>query len=363
MKNITSNLLVYGIAHALVDMVCAGVLFSVVNTQLFGVVIMSGLIITYNLLAFGLQIFVGFFTDFLKIPRLTALAGLILTGIAAVILVPFPIAAVIFAGVGNALFHVGGGIISLNLTPRKAAAPGIFVAPGAIGLMAGTLLGKNGDFIAWPFVLALALFCLMIFRVKKPDIYPVKESPVSPNGFKVEYVLYLVLFVIAVRSLIGFAVVFPWKSDISLLVVLTLSVALGKGLGGFLADKFGWMPVGVGSLAASIPLLTLGAGIPVLGMLGMFLFNITMPITLTMVSNMLPGKPGTAFGLACMALVLGTLPSFTGNRSVLNNPVFIAIMIAVSAITLYLGLRYYYKKPFNGDLLALTDHALERYEN
>jgi hypothetical protein len=99
----------------------------------------------------------------------------------------------------------------------------------------------------------------------------------------------------------------------------------------------------VGSLMISIPLLNLGAGVPVLGMVGIFLFNITMPVTLTMVANVLPGRPGTAFGLTCIALLLGTLPAFTEYKAGLSNLVFIDIIIALSAVTLFLALRYYYR--------------------
>lgn len=350
MKTISTNLLVYGIAHFLVDAVCIGVLFNILHQQIFNATVITYLFVIYNLLAFGLQVIIGFFVDNLKAPRSSALLGLILTGIAAVIFLSLPVLAVVIAGIGNALFHVGGGIVSLNLTPRKATAPGIFVAPGALGVMVGTLLGKNGNFIAWPFLAAMAALSVLIFLVPKPAMYRQQSEPTQKQAFKIEYVIYLVLFVIAIRSLVGFAVVFPWKSDINLLVFLTLAVVLGKGLGGFLADKFGWTLTAVGSLVVSIPLLTLGARIPVFGIIGMFLFNITMPVTLTMVSNMLTGRPGVAFGLTCAALVLGTLPAFTQLQTGLNNWVVIDTVIVISALALYFGLRYYHRAQKENEL-------------
>jgi FSR family fosmidomycin resistance protein-like MFS transporter len=174
-------------------------------------------------------------------------------------------------------------------------------------------------------------------------MYQPQRQAVQKQPFKMEYVIYLVLFVVAVRSLVGFAVVFPWKSDINLLVILTTAVAMGKGLGGWLADKFGWGTVAAGSLLLSIPLLTMGPSIAALGIFGMFLFNITMPVTLTIMSNVLPGRPGTAFGLTCATLVLGTLPAFSTLQPSLNNPVLIDILIVVSALALLLGLRYYHQ--------------------
>ena len=112
MKTISTNLFVYGIAHFLVDAVCIGVLFSLLHQQIFSDTVITYLFIIYNLLAFGLQVIIGFFVDNLKAPRSSALLGLILTGIAAVLFASLPVLAVVIAGIGNALFHVGGGIVS-----------------------------------------------------------------------------------------------------------------------------------------------------------------------------------------------------------------------------------------------------------
>ena len=348
------------------DAACIGVLFSILTEQVFSATVMAYLFVVYNLLAFGLQVIIGFFIDNLKAPRLSAVLGLIFTGISTIIFLPLPVVAVVIAGIGNALFHIGGGIVSLNLTPRKATAPGIFVAPGALGVLAGTLLGKNGNFITWLFLLAMAALSVLIFLIPKPAMYRQQSEPTPKQGLKIEYIIYLVLFVIAIRSLVGLAIVFPWKSEIALLVILTLAVVLGKGLGGFLADKFGWTLTAVGSLAASIPLLTLGASIPALGIIGMFLFNITMPVTLTMMSNMLPGRPGMAFGLTCAALVLGTLPAFTQLQPKLSNAVFIDVVIGISALALYSSLRYYYRvqpgNEFRTDIISKLESGVKLQE-
>ena len=93
---------------------------------------------------------------------------------------------------GNALFHVGGGSISLNLTPKKAFAPGIYVAPGAFGILLGTLLGKGGQFIAWPFILGLIILSILMFIIKKPEMNYEQEE-IKENKFKYfEFILLLV---------------------------------------------------------------------------------------------------------------------------------------------------------------------------
>jgi len=343
LKNISANLFVYGTTHAVVDGICAAIIFSILKNQIFNTTEFISLVILYNALAFGLQAIFGLVVDYFKSPRAAALLGCVLTGISAITFLAFPIIAVIFAGIGNALFHIGGGSISLNLTPKKAAAPGIYVAPGALGLLVGTLLGKNGQFVVWPFVLTLVVLCLLMFVIKKPEMnYERKE--IKGNKFNYfEFILLLVFLSITIRSLVGMVLVFPWKTNIDLLIILTAAVVLGKGLGGILADKFGWVRVAVGALIASIPFLIFGANIPYLAIVGMFLFNITMPITLVAISNILPGRPGFAFGLTCLALILGALPAFSGLKQFLGDQWFIFAIIILSSAALYYALRSYFE--------------------
>ncbi|MCX6761400.1 MAG: hypothetical protein NTY33_00930 [Candidatus Moranbacteria bacterium] len=341
-KNISANLFVYGTAHAIVDGICAAVIFSILKNQIVSTANFISLVILYNVLAFGLQAIFGLASDYLKSPRAVAFLGCILTGLSAITFLSFPIVAIIFAGLGNALFHIGGGSISLNLTPKKATGPGIYVAPGALGILVGTLLGKGGQFIAWPFILILAVLCLLMFIIKKPEMN-YEQEVVSENKFNYfEFILLLVFLSIAIRSLVGAVLVFPWKTNIDLLIILTSAVVLGKGLGGILADKFGWIRVAVGALVLSIPFLVFGANIPYLAIIGMFLFNITMPITLVAISNILPGRPGFAFGLTCLALIIGALPAFSGLKQFLCGQLFVFAIILVSSLALYYGLRKYF---------------------
>jgi len=343
-KNILANLFVYGTTHALVDGICAAVIFSILKNQIVSTRDFVSLVILYNVLAFGLQAIFGFATDYFKSPRAVAFLGCILTGLSAVTFLSFPVGAIIFAGLGNALFHIGGGSISLNLTPKKATAPGIYVAPGALGILVGTLLGRGGQFIAWPFILILIILCFLMFIIKKPEMN-YERGVVIRNKFNYfELVLLLIFLSIAIRSLVGAVIVFPWKTNIELLIILTFAVVLGKGLGGILADRFGLIRIAIGALVLSVPFLAFGANIPYLAIIGMFLFNITMPITLIAISNILPGRPGFAFGLTCLALIFGMIPAFFQMRQALANSWFIFGITIISALALFGGLSLSSKK-------------------
>jgi MFS transporter, FSR family, fosmidomycin resistance protein len=337
--NVIANIVVYGAAHAMVDASCAVIIFANYRNSHLELTYFAFLAILYNFLAFALQTPLGFMADKLRIPTKVAIIGCLLTALS-IGTFRFTLPAICLAGIGNALFHIGGGIVSLNLSPGKASIPGIFVAPGALGLLIGTLIGKSGHFVAWPFIVLLIMFALILARIKHPVINYDTRIRKSNNYF--ELIIFLLLISIVVRSMIGLALDFPWKSNIYLLIGLTLAVVLGKAFGGILADKYGWVRVTVPGLILSAAFISFGLDYPYISIPGVFLFNITMPVTLVAVSNMLPGRPGFAFGLTTLALFAGALPTFTGIKAVLYNKWIIFTIILVSAFILYRGLRLYF---------------------
>ncbi|MBN1428102.1 MAG: hypothetical protein JXB07_06930 [Anaerolineae bacterium] len=268
----------------------------------------------------------------------SAVLGMVLVA-ASTLLVQFPLPAALVAGIGNALFHVGGGVTILNLASGKATLPGIYVAPGALGLTTGILIGKGGYFIAWPFILLLMASAMLIMRIPRPETAVPHQLPRNLRWF--ETVILLLLVSVAIRSMVGLSMAFPWKSDPVLLFALTAAVVLGKALGGILGDRFGWTTVAISGLAISAPLLAFFAQTPAIAIIGILLFNLSMPITLIGIAEMLPGKLGFAFGLTTLALIIGAFPTFTQLRVLLSHQVFIFATILISIAALYSGLRLY----------------------
>ena len=58
--------------------------------------------------------------------------------------------------------------------------------------------------------------------------------------------------------------------------------------------------------------LYLASALPLPGTLAVFLFNMTMPVTLWAAARMLPGAKGFSFGLLTFGLFLGFLPVWLG---------------------------------------------------
>lgn len=335
---ITKNLLVYGITHAVVDATCIAVIFASIVTNSVEPDYALFLVVLYNVLAFGLQAPFGLLFDNIGKPAIASIIGCGLTAIAAIIF-KFSLVAVVLAGLGNALFHIGGGIISLNMNEGKAAIPGIYVAPGAMGLLIGGLVAKNGLYIPWSFVTLLLICSILIYFVESPKIKKTQEK--SINISNVELIIIFLLVSISIRSLVGLGVTFPWKSDMNFLFMLTIGVVLGKALGGIIADKYGWIKVTILGLLLSAPLIAFGKDYPLLAIPGVFLFNMTMPVTLVALANIFKGKVGFAFGLTTLALVIGALPTFTEFKLFFDNAFLILGTITLSALILYKSLKSY----------------------
>jgi len=337
-KTIVSNITVYGMSHALVDATCAAVLFAIAVSDHTTPQNVSELIVIYDVIAFSTQPVFGLLIDTLRVPAYSAVLGIVLVAVSTLLL-QFPLPAALIAGIGNALFHIGGGVTSLDLASGKAALPGIYVAPGALGLTIGILIGKGGHFIAWPFILLLMLAAVSILRIPRPEAAVPRKLPGNLRWF--ETVIVLLLISIGIRGMVGLSLILPWKSDPVLLFALTAAVVLGKASGGILGDRFGWATIAVSGLVISTPLLTFFAQTPAIAIIGAFLFNLSMPITLTCLAEMLPGKSGFAFGLTTLALIIGAYPTFTPLRALTSQQISIFITILISIVALCAGLQLY----------------------
>ncbi len=254
-----------------------------------------------------------------------------------------PLVGALTAGIGNALFHVGGGIDILNLSEKKAGALGIFVSPGAFGIFFGTLLGKQNLLLpALPALILLvaAVGILAVCHASRHSFLS-GNAPVGFEGIGLSGastgVLCLFL-VVCLRSYAGMMMSFPWKSEGYWSILLLCAVAFGKAAGGLLADKAGFVRASVYSLGLCSVLFLLSAN-PAVGVAAVFLFNMTMPITLWAVVRIIPGAKGFSFGLLTFGLFLGFLPAYLGYEPLLYVSAGSALAAILSLILLTVGLK------------------------
>lgn len=325
---------VYSLAHMLVDFGCAFLLFrSLRGTEHFAVYALL-----YNFCAFAMQMPFGILADVWNHNSLTAAFGCIL--IAFAYIVPAPVIAVVAAGMGNALFHLGGGIDTMNASAKKASALGIFVSPGALGLYVGTLLGKQeiSAFPLWAAPVLLLLIGALILAVCHASDQGLVTANVSfDTNMPVKPFWILPFFLVVVlRSYMGMNQQFPWKSEEHWGFVLVLALVLGKMAGGVLMDHLGARKTVISTLLLSAFFYLFSSFLPIAGVLAVFLFNMTMPITLMFMGRMLPGAKGFAFGILTFGLFLGYVPSAFG---VLTLPGYGWAYTVIAVLSLVLMLR------------------------
>lgn len=354
--------LILGLVHAFVDAATVTVVFR--GTDLDAAASAGfALVLSYDLIAFGLQPVLGWLQDRWASPRIAMFVGLSLTlgGIGvvasggssfAVVLV-----GIVLAGLGNAAFHLGAGAQVLRQGLERSAPIGLMVAPGALGLAFGIWFGKDVSagpvwLVALPVLLGLAVVARL-----RPGAGPVDAEPVSARaghrpgqrvlgepllaayGVDVAVgVAFLLMTSVAVRSLVGGSASRGYPAGAWLAVGIPLVACGGKALGGLLADRFGWVRTTVTALAVSAPILAFTYPHPVVLLVGLLAFQMTMPVTLVAIARLMPGHLATGFGLSCLALVLGSLPRvFPWGAELCSRPA-LGAWVLLSAVAAGAGL-------------------------
>lgn len=308
------SLISYTYAHLAVDLGCFYLLFHYPYNDAILIYL------SYDLIAFGLQFLFGALLDrYYKLPL--GIIGIILVIMAFFIPSSFRI---VVCGIGNALFHIEGGRDSIQYSNGKYARLGIFVSAGTIGITLGKYLGLNDINIIPLIMLGVALvLCLFIKKTELKITYHKEKNPSY-------LIISLALFIIFIRSLGGISASYLTSNVVLSCIVITL----GKALSGILADKFGAKRVILLSYIIAIATLSLGNN-QTLVLIGIGCLNISMPISLGILARQFPDRPGFAFGLSTLALILGALPSFYLS---LNNSYLLVISLVSALIASYFAL-------------------------
>ncbi len=325
---------IYGTVHFFVDFACAYLMFSGVYEADNWYICL----LLYNFCAFAMQMPMGVFADDKNRNSLLAVWGCILVALA---YLPAGAACVtaqagssaaenvnlwaagaasVAAGLGNGLFHIGGGLDVLNKSEKSAGLLGLFVAPGALGIYFGTAAGKTemaGK--EWPALLVLGAALCIFACAKKNGLWQhsgnqpfsllKNQSAFRGAGKQAAAAVGCLFAVVLIRSYLGMIQDFSWKDSVNAGMVLAGAAAFGKVAGGFLADIAGCKKAALFSMAAA-GILYLCSSHPAAGILAVFFWNMTMPLTLWAVARLLPGARGFSFGLLTFALFLGFCPPY-----------------------------------------------------
>lgn len=327
-----------GLIHALVDATCAAILYAEVALNRLPFETLVALVLVYNSLAFGSQWLVGILADLRGAYRSTAVVGTLLIAAAAVAEPLNPWTGAVLAGIGNACFHVGAGAAVLRQSYGRAAESGIFVGPGALGLVTGLWLGLNSALWRLPLVALLVCSSLWLPRLMPSFAAPAGQRPRASASW-LALLVALLLGSVAVRAAVGGLLSGSWRTPAFAGFALAAAALTGKCIGGFSSDRLGWRNSSTLALLLAAPLVAAGLQRFDTALTGMLVLQFTMPVTLAAVYLALPRRPGLAFGLPCLALLLGALPGLTGLLDPVAFKPFAAPLVIFSALLLFVGLR------------------------
>lgn len=400
-----------GFGHLVVDCACSYAL----TCTLDATDLAAGAVFAYNAVAFWGQPFLGLAADRWRLARVLAAGGalLLVAGLASPGTLPWLTVALIAAG--NACYHVGGGVLAIRLSrslaPAVANQPsgapraptrlgaiastrkrwsgdgcslwrgrlgglGLFVGPGAFGLVLGVGLARM-DFVATPWVLGAVLLVLAVAlwrtggsrSLLQDDPLGVRSNPAvsqcravraeaahyaqaadgrtsvdadrlqAGSYSRTSLLVALVLACIAIRAFVGTGFAFEWGGSAVVAMALGAALAGGKIAGGFLADRFGWLRSTVAVLVLSVPALWFGRMSMPAGLAGVGLFQAPMAVTHGALVWALRRRPGLAFGLAAAAVYAGGFPLLAGQVPWLHSFVGLSCLSLTAVVMLAAGLR------------------------
>lgn len=342
MKNKVGIISIYSLSHFIVDFVCAifvlGKLPYIANTESDFLIS----VIVYNFFAFAFQVPIGYLLDKLKVYKCVAIIGLSLIGLCYFVNINNVFMLATIVGIGNALFHLEGGVNIYGMSKGKAFLNGLFVAPGALGIFLGTTFHDELIITYLPiFLIFVAITLLALIQKQDTNKELKKAKKIKLDKKAIDLIVILIGVSIIVRSIGGSAIVYTWKSGFVLGLIYTISIVIGKAFGGLLADKFGLLKVALIALACSTICLILGYNLHVFAYIGILLFNIPMSITLTILENTLSSKIACAVGLNTMFLFLGYIICFIDFT--INNNFILISSIIVAMLSIYFANKIYLK--------------------
>lgn len=348
---LTRTVAAYGACHFVVDLSCVATVLGVAAPAFgeLGLQEKALAVLTYDLVAFCMQLPIGTLLDALGRRRSAGAAVLsfVLTAtgvlgpqLSHLVSISLPAlgvagASVLLIALGNALFHCVGGVEVLGESNGAAGPSGAFISTGAIGVFVGSQQAFNTwAFTPWLLTALLAgctVAILMLGRLS--DKAGTLGFPLSRIGWAA--VAFLAATV-ALRSYTGMVMGFPWKSGLVLGACAVAAVVAGKAVGGFIADRLGLPLTSLISLGGAAAAFWFSWDSMAAGLAGTFLFNFTMAITLSALARLLPSAHGLAFGIASFSLAVGAFPALIGIRT--TSAAALVALSVTSLVLLEIGL-------------------------
>lgn len=300
--------------HMLVDCLCICALY-LLSRSFTGDEIVTAILL-YNILAFCTQPLAGMIADWIPDRRMLLYASVILLAIAVVTVgithegrLLLPVVAIVL-GMGNSLFHVWGGKQTAVKSGNDIVSLGVFVSTGSLGLAIGGIFSSYAlMYVVMTLIVMLALVYVSIDKENAcgVDCGDDDKRAVAYKWYYVTAAMLLLSLAVMTRSFVGNGFSSSMARDGLMVLLIAIVVSAGKIAGGVIVKCMGLKMTALMLLVAiaiCYPLRFTGA---VAALVGIFVINCTMPVTLFLANKVLEGKEGLAFGLLAASLIPGYL--------------------------------------------------------
>lgn len=363
---ISKHTLLLSLLHFLVDGICAcGVMM--MSRQIASDLEANGMIVLYNILAFGTQPLAGCWVDRgglcplgLKLAAVLLIAGAVVSSISTSCTIFIAVAGAILLGMGNSFFHVYGGKYVAVVSRNEIRAMGVFVSTGAVGLTIG--LGFSSPKLLTAFISAfLVVSYLHLHNAYRQETNVITEhahfarSSALPESSIPALLLSCLMLVVAGRAFLGESVPsvrasIPSTGASLLMVMVSVIVMVGKAAGGFLSKWLGVRNVFYSSMLLGGTTFLMCPWHDGFILATLFLINLSMPCTLYWASKTVPGREGWAFGLLAMAL----LPGFLLGNLTKQNAIYQALLVPLMGTILLESLLLFCIRERRWQVLAVS---------
>ncbi len=308
--------------HFLVDGLCLCTLY--LMSPYYDSWNLTGIFMTYNVLAFLTQILTGHLADISRQKHWMLIISLFLLilGVASMAItldstthssVAEMLPTATLLGMGNSFFHTWGGKQVAMKTDNDIRALGFFVSTGAFGLSVSIV------FHSWALLYGILLascvlagtYLILDLKVEPSNnqtaLCEEEQAAPHPMLLAVCAAITALMLLVMLRSWVGesFTAVIG-KSEMTVLAIGATAM-LGKMSGGWIARGMGIIKSMVVVLTIVLICLTARDTHYAAALVGLYAVNCTMPVTLYLANEVLRGREGLAFGLLAAALVPGYL--------------------------------------------------------
>lgn len=319
--------------HMLVDFLCIYSLM--MSTTIFRGSI-KGLLILYNIMAFGTQLIFGYILDKRRNKHAGEM-GVYIVVIGALLYqykvtsVPINYVLATIVGLGNSLFHVGTGINVIKSANGRLADLGIFVSSGTLGVLLGRLsIDLDFNRLLITVMIALVISSLYTWILRKDIDNEVEKTYCNIHNIKYKnYIIIWITFIsVVARSLTGW--ISPEININNLWLIAPILVFIGKTIGGLIVDRLGIRDTAILVMVLAIVTNLMSLVYSPFALIGIVCNNMLMSITLGIMVSVIEQYPGFSFGLTTLALLIGTLPVFKVKNitsTLLSTIIYIIVLV------------------------------------